>query len=69
MARVAVAEADVLLSPRELAALIKIPEETLAQWRSRGKGPDYLRMGRHARYRMSDIRAWLDASRVSNGAA
>ncbi len=41
--------------------LIGIPEKTLANWRSQGKGPKYLKVGRHVRYRMPDLDAWLDA--------
>ena len=35
-----------------------IPKQTLHNWRSQGKGPRYLKIGRHVRYRVSDLDAW-----------
>jgi hypothetical protein len=49
-----------LLSPLELSDRLNgIPTTTLAQWRHRGLGPKYLRIGRHARYRAVDVELWL----------
>lgn len=53
-------DVDRLLSPAELADYLGIPLQTLYQWRHRGEGPPGYRIGRHVRYRSSDIRAWLD---------
>jgi hypothetical protein len=44
----------------EVAWFLGIPEKTLAEWRSRGLGPDYLKIGRYVRYRWSAVNAWLD---------
>lgn len=52
--------ADRLLSPAELATYLAIPVQTIYQWRHRGEGPPGYRVGRHVRYRWSDIQAWLD---------
>lgn len=52
---------DELLTAAELAAEHKIPEATLAQWRYLGRGPRYLKLGGHVRYRRSDVDAWLAA--------
>jgi excisionase family DNA binding protein len=49
------------LTPDELAARIQIPKTTLADWRVDGKGPRFRHMGRHVRYRMSDVLAWENA--------
>ncbi len=49
------------LSCRELAHRFGLPVETLAQWDCNGTGPPYGRMGRHARYRISDVIDWDDA--------
>jgi excisionase family DNA binding protein len=49
-----------LLSPDELADYLKVPVKTIYNWRSEGKGPRGLRIGRHVRFRASDIEAWLD---------
>jgi predicted DNA-binding transcriptional regulator AlpA len=50
-----------LLDPIEVAAHLKIPRQTLLNWRTTGKGPVGIRVGRHLRYRRSSINAWLDA--------
>lgn len=49
---------DRWLSRRELADRFGLPINTLAQWASKGTGPRYVRMGRHARYRLSDVIDW-----------
>ena len=49
---------DRWLSRQELADRIGLPVKTLAQWASKGTGPRYARMGRHVRYRVSDIVEW-----------
>lgn len=51
---------DPLLSPAELADYLAIPVQTIYQWRHRGEGPPGYRVGRHVRYRWSDIQRWLD---------
>lgn len=54
------ADHDRLLSPAELAGYLAIPVQTIYQWRHRGEGPPGYRVGRHVRYRWSDIQRWLD---------
>jgi predicted DNA-binding transcriptional regulator AlpA len=49
------------LSRRELADRYGLPVKTLAQWASKGTGPRYARMGRHVRYRLSDVVDWESA--------
>jgi excisionase family DNA binding protein len=51
---------DPLLSPAELAEYLTIPVQTIYQWRHRGEGPPGYRVGRHVRYRWSDIQSWLE---------
>ncbi len=41
--------------------------EKLAQWRHRGVGPAYYKLGRKIIYRGSDLNAWVEASRVDPG--
>lgn len=45
----------------EVAERLRVPDKTLAQWASQGKGPKYARFGRHCRYRISDVIAWENA--------
>ena len=49
-----------LLSPAELAAYLDIPLATIYRWRSQRDGPPGIRVGRHVRYRVADIEAWLE---------
>ncbi len=48
-----------LLSPAELSAYLGIPLATIYRWRSQRDGPRGIRVGRHVRYRVADIEAWL----------
>jgi len=38
--------------------------DKLAQWRHKGAGPAYYKIGRKVVYRGSDLNAWLAANRV-----
>jgi len=49
-----------LLDSAELAALLNVPERSLAQWAYRGVGPPYVKVGRHRRYRPEDVERWLE---------
>ncbi len=51
---------DELLTPEDLAQHCKVPIGTVYQWNHRGTGPKALRVGRHVRYRTSDVEAWLE---------
>jgi excisionase family DNA binding protein len=57
-----------LLTRQEVAEALHVPLATLHGWASRGLGPAYLIVGRHARYRPSDVEAWLE-SRAREGAS
>jgi hypothetical protein len=48
-----------LATPAEVAAEIRKPVKTLAEWRSRGIGPRYYTVGRDVRYRWADVDEWL----------
>ena len=52
-----------------LAEKFEIPEATLVHWRYKGIGPAYLKIGRHVRYRESDVNKWLEAQRVEQKAS
>jgi excisionase family DNA binding protein len=52
-----------LLHAEDVAELLSIPVATLADWRASGKGPPYLRVGQHVRFRAEDVDAWI-AGRV-----
>lgn len=54
-------ESDELMTPDQLAEALGISVRTLYNWRSQRKGPPGFRVGRHVRYRRSDVKVWLDA--------
>ena len=47
-----------LLAPVEAAQWLKVKVQTLALWRSKGKGPRYCKIGRAVRYRLEDLEAY-----------
>ncbi len=53
-------ERTTTFSPTETAKRIGVTSETLANWRWRGDGPPFCRVGRRVRYRLQDLAAWLD---------
>jgi excisionase family DNA binding protein len=59
MAMTAPDETD-LLTPHELADLLRVSVWTVYRWRLQGSGPRVVWVGRHARYRLRDVHAWLD---------
>lgn len=60
-----------LLSPTDLADYLQVPLQTVYNWRSAKEGPRGIRMGKHVRFRMSDVQTWLeeraDETRPSRG--
>jgi excisionase family DNA binding protein len=54
-----VSDVEKLLTLQQLAELLGVPEATVYQWRSKGYGPRGLRVGKHVRYRPSDVEKWL----------
>jgi len=50
-----------LLTPAEVAALLRVPELTLVQWRTSNTGPRSAKIGRHRRYARSDVEAFIES--------
>ncbi|MEU0591958.1 helix-turn-helix transcriptional regulator [Streptomyces ardesiacus] len=50
-----------LATPAEVAAYLGVPVKTLYQWKYRGIGPNVHKVGRHLRYRWSEVDAWVNA--------
>jgi predicted DNA-binding transcriptional regulator AlpA len=48
-----------LLTQETLAVELKMKPQSLADWRHRGKGPRYIKLGQLVRYRRSDVEDWL----------
>jgi len=51
------------LNPKEFEEIYRIPEKTLANWRSQGRGPAYFKFGGKVRYSLKDIEDWIEKSR------
>ena len=51
-----------MYTAQQLAAYLMINPVTLTHWRLAGKGPRYVKVGGHYRYRSSDVEDWLDKS-------
>jgi excisionase family DNA binding protein len=54
-----------LLTVEQLAELLGVPVATVYRWNYLGTGPQRLAIGRHVRYRLSDVEAWLHDQRVA----
>ena len=52
-----------LLSVEDLAEYLGIPVTTIYDWRVDGKGPCGIRVGRHVKFAVSDVRDWLAQQR------
>lgn len=52
---------DEVVSIDEVARRLDVPKTTLYGWRYKGTGPRSHRVGKHLRYRWSDVLTWLDA--------
>ena len=50
-----------LMTPLDVSRYLGVPPGTLANWRYLGRGPAFLRVGRHVRYRTADVTAWVEA--------
>jgi hypothetical protein len=65
---------ETYITPEKLADSISkilgsvITEKTLANWRSAGKGPEFIKVGRRVRYDLRSVNAWFEAQR-RNGKA
>ncbi len=52
-----------LIGVRELSAWIGVPVATIYEWRTRGEGPVAHRFGKHLRYALADVEAWIASHR------
>lgn len=56
---------DYLLTPEQAALRLQLDPDTLRNWRSQQKGPQFVKLGGRGqgsvRYRRADLRAWIEA--------
>jgi predicted DNA-binding transcriptional regulator AlpA len=50
-----------LATPAEVGAYLRREVKTLRNWRHRGTGPKFCKVGHAVMYRWSDVDAWLEA--------
>lgn len=56
-----------LLRESEAAKVLGVSSRTLSNWRCRGGGPDYVKMGSKAvRYRLDDLNEFVDERTQNN---
>lgn len=60
---------DRLLSITELAELLGVSVATVRWWLHQGTAPDHFKLGRHIKFRHSDVEHWLEARRRPSGSA
>ncbi len=53
-----------LLTPDQVSHYLGVPLGTLANWRYQGRGPAFVRLGRHVRYRATDVAKWISSQLV-----
>ncbi|MEU8676797.1 helix-turn-helix domain-containing protein [Streptomyces sp. NPDC048560] len=58
-----------LYSPAALAEYLGVPLKTVYRWNHTGTGPKPCPVGRHVRYRPTDVEAWLDRQQGGSAAA
>jgi Helix-turn-helix domain len=58
MARTSAALEERLWSEDELAARYKLSPATLRTWRSRGRGPKFIKVGHRALYPETEVARW-----------
>ena len=51
---------DEIMSGDQTGEFLGVPAGTLANWRYQGRGPRFYKVGKHVRYRKSDVLAWLE---------
>jgi len=61
------AELPKLLSTRQLADYLQVPETTIYLWRTEGRGPVGFRVGKRLRFKASDVEQWLQEQAARAG--
>ena len=48
-----------LMRTNDVAALLAVSPQTLALWRSHGRGPDYMKLGKVVRYERAAVESFM----------
>lgn len=52
-------ECERLWTIHDVSAFLAVPVGTLYQWRHKGEGPPFIRLGKHLRSDPASVRAWV----------
>lgn len=55
------------LTLSEVAAILRVPVNTLRWWRQRGEGPRFFKIGRHLVTTIGDLRDWIEEQKQASG--
>jgi hypothetical protein len=55
-----------LLRPAEASAYLRVAERTLANWRTKGEGPRFLKLGGRVFYSTEELDRWKQARTYSS---
>ena len=59
-------EEGILLTPDDVARMMRVSRRTVSTWRYRGKGPRYVHVTHNCvRYRLPDVQAWIQGKSLS----
>lgn len=58
---------EALLNEHELARITGLSVASVRRWRLLGQGPRYLKIGAAVRYRIEDVREWLQNRPTGGG--
>lgn len=61
-------EHEQFLTTEQVAEYLGVPAPSVRQWQYRGKGPRSYKIGRHRRYRMSDVDTWVEQQASADAA-
>ena len=50
---------------QDVSDFLGVPVRSLYEWRSKGYGPEGIKVGRHVRYFPEDVYAWVKSQRQS----
>ena len=54
-----------LATSKEVAEYLRVHPQTMDRWASRGGGPTFVKVGGNRRYDWADVKAWVDARKVT----
>lgn len=62
-------DAEVHLTPKQLAERFGVPLQTVYLWNTKGVGPRRMRVGKHVRYRLADVLEWEESQLETDAAS